>query len=131
MYWDVIVASIASIILGFVWYGPLFGKSWMKEVGWTPQKMKKISKKPMGPTYFLMAVSTLVSVLVLKTILFSFPFGQSTTLCYAVILVWIGFFVPLSLSAVLWEAKSWKLFFINASYYLVNLSISAKILSLF
>jgi fructose-specific phosphotransferase system IIC component len=53
----VVVATIAAMVLGFIWYGPLFGKKWMEAQG-----IKEQSKKmPVGPmvgmlvTAFIMA----------------------------------------------------------------------------
>lgn len=36
----VIIIGVLSMALGFVWYGPLFGKPWMKEVGFTEEDIK-------------------------------------------------------------------------------------------
>jgi hypothetical protein len=30
----IIVATVANFILGFLWYTPLFGKAWAKEMGY-------------------------------------------------------------------------------------------------
>jgi len=38
-------AAIVSMIIGSVWYGPLLGKTWMKEIGMTPKKMTDDVKK--------------------------------------------------------------------------------------
>src|SRR4051812_14211671 len=39
-YWAVILASIISIVLGFIWYGPLFGKKWATLSGVSMDAMK-------------------------------------------------------------------------------------------
>ena len=36
---SIILATIASIAIGFAWYGPLFGKAWAKEQGWSDMDM--------------------------------------------------------------------------------------------
>ena len=36
-------------------------------------------------------------------------------------LIWIGFMATKALGGVLWEEKSWKLYFLNVSYDLVSL----------
>jgi hypothetical protein len=35
----VLVASVAGFVLGGLWYGPLFGKAWMAEVGFTEEAL--------------------------------------------------------------------------------------------
>lgn len=43
--WDinligVALCAVASMVLGFVWYGPLFGKVWQREWGLTDEAMQ-------------------------------------------------------------------------------------------
>ena len=35
-YWAVLVCAVLAMALGFLWYGPLFGKKWMNIVGVGP-----------------------------------------------------------------------------------------------
>jgi hypothetical protein len=35
-YWAILTAMAASIVLGFLWCGPILGKAWMKETGMSP-----------------------------------------------------------------------------------------------
>jgi len=32
-YWAILAAVAASMVIGFLWYGPILGKAWMKEMG--------------------------------------------------------------------------------------------------
>ena len=41
----------------------------------------------------------------------------------------VGYFVPMILNQVAFEGRSWKLFFINAGYYLVSLAIMSTLLA--
>lgn len=34
------IAALVPMIIGFVWYGPLFGKTWMNLMGFTEESMK-------------------------------------------------------------------------------------------
>ena len=36
-YYIFFVAAIIPLLIGFVWYGPLFGNIWMKEMGFTKE----------------------------------------------------------------------------------------------
>lgn len=38
-YIAVILAAVAANVLGFIWYGPLLGKQWMKLSGMSQEKM--------------------------------------------------------------------------------------------
>jgi len=39
-WFAVIVATLAGFPLGFIWYGPLFGKPWMSSVGLSEEKIQ-------------------------------------------------------------------------------------------
>lgn len=45
-YLAVLVAAIASMILGYLWYGPLFGNMWKQLMGFTDKDMKKMKMSP-------------------------------------------------------------------------------------
>lgn len=50
-----LVGTIAGFALGAVWYGPLFGKAWMAENGFTEEGLKKDFNPAMtyGATFVL------------------------------------------------------------------------------
>ena len=64
----ILASGIASLILGFVWYGPLFGKAWAGYTGWTEEKIKTIPGSRMARTYILTFFAALVSAFVLSTL---------------------------------------------------------------
>jgi hypothetical protein len=43
---------------------------------------------------------------------------------------WLGFIAPVTLGVVLWEGKSWKLWFLQGGHYLVSLLVMGVILAL-
>ena len=34
------IAALVPLVIGFVWYGPLFGNAWMKEMGFTKESLQ-------------------------------------------------------------------------------------------
>jgi hypothetical protein len=132
-YWALLVAAVIQIVLGFLWYGPLFGKPWMKMMGFTRESMEKAKAKGMTTSYIVMLVSTFIMTYVLAH---AIVFGSEYTNMYgatagmtAAFWYWLGFVAPVTLGSVLWEGKSWKLWMLNAGYYLVALLISGGILA--
>lgn len=128
------VATIISIALGMLWYGPLFGKSWMSLIGMTKEKADHIKQQGMGTTYVLMIGTSFLMALVLSYVISfygSYNVLQPSALTgvVAALWVWLGFIVPVTMSPVLWEKRPWKLWFINASYYLVSLVIMGAVLA--
>ena len=130
-YLALLVAAIINIVLGFLWYSPLlFGKPWMKLMGFTEKHMQEAKKKGMTKTYIIMIISTLVMTYVLAHFV---DYLEVTTVSTALQLgcwIWLGFVAPIMLGSVLWEGKSVKLYLINVLYYLVALCLMAIILAL-
>jgi hypothetical protein len=133
-YLAVLVAAIVAIVLGFLWYGPFFGKPWMKLMGITPEKMEEGKKKGMGGTYAMMTVTTLLMSFVLSHALVFAATYLDESGWYAGVMTgfwnWLGFVVPVSMGSVLWERKPWKLWCINAGYYLVSMMLMGIVLAL-
>lgn len=133
-YIGVIVAAVISMVLGFLWYGPLFGKPWMKEMGFTKEKMMEAMKQGATKSYVLMAVSSLVMAFVLANVLaFSANEMGGMSVMNAVqsaFWTWLGFVATVLLGQVLWEGKSWKLYTLNAGYYLVSLVLMGVVLTM-
>lgn len=61
----ILASGIASLLIGFIWYGPLFGKPWAAYTGWTEEKIKTIPGSKMGLTYGLTFLCALITALVL------------------------------------------------------------------
>ena len=135
-YWAVIVSAVVSMAVGFLWYGPLFGKKWSELMGWgpmTPEKMAEMQKKA-RPAYAITFVGALLMAYALAhTIVFAGAYlnvtGVSAGL-QAAIWSWLGFVAPVTIGTVLWDGKPWMLWTLNAGYYLVNLVVMGIILSL-
>ena len=133
-YLAVLVAAASSIVLGFLWYGPLFGKVWMAQMGITKESMSSVKQGEMMKSYVLMTIGSLLMAYVLShSLTFASTYTQTTGYLAGVMVAfwtWLGFVAPVTLSSVLWEKKSWKLWCINAGYYLVSLKIMGVILAL-
>ena len=130
----VLAAVVVNFVLGFMWYAKFFMKPWTKEMGYDPNMRPdgKAMAKGMG----LMVVGNFLFAWILAFYLAGWKFipgsAQMGTASFAInsaLSVWIGFFVPVHLSRIVWEKHSWKLFFINSGYHLVATAVVAVILS--
>jgi hypothetical protein len=135
-YVAVLVASIANMVLGSLWFGPLFGKQWIALMGWTKEEMqagKEKMKGKMNQTYAIAFVGSLATAYVLSHIIsFSSFYQDATGMAVGLTTafwVWLGFVAPVTLSSVLWEGKPWKLWCLTNSYYLVSLIVMGAILA--
>lgn len=135
-YWAVLGAVIVAVALGMVWYGPLFGRQWMRTVGISHEEMERAKEKGMQGmwrTYALMILGTLVMAYVLAHVLayamaFTGEEGTEAGISGA-ISIWIGFVAPVIMGNVLWDGRPWKYWFIVSGYYLVSLILMGVILA--
>jgi len=135
--WTAILVSVlAAFFLGFLWFGPLFGKPWAKLMG------MKMTKKPDGKT-----MARLLGIQLFGTFLTAFVIAHTIQVWrpsvwgvgqddvgymygfYCAFFTWIGFYVPLQLGKVTWENRPWKLFLINSGHDLSVLLIISQILA--
>lgn len=128
-YLSVLIAAVAAMVIGFLWYGPIFGKAWMKEMKFSEADKKKAKQKGMGKYYFINFVGALVTAYVLAHFIGFLALSSFSDAFQLAFWTWLGFFAAATLlGGVLWEGKSWKLFLINAGYWLVNLIVMGWIL---
>ncbi len=128
------VAVVANFILGFLWYTPLFGKRWGKEMGYDMNNKPKTSDFIKGMVFMVIGNFLLAFVLSHNMAAWSFvPETKTMTpmanVMSASIFTWLGFYFPGDLGSVAWERKSWTLFFINTGYHLASLLVVASILT--
>jgi len=61
-----VVAALSSFGVGFLWYGPLFGKPWQKLIGLSDEDMKNAN---MGKIFGTAFIFTLIGAVVLATMI--------------------------------------------------------------
>jgi hypothetical protein len=125
----VLASGVASLILGFVWYGPLFGKAWAKYTGWTEEKIKTIPGSRMARTYILTFLAALVSAFVLSAL------SQSLGARTAVDGLILGLATGIGIAAMgfattyLFEHKPIGLWLIVAGYQVFYLAVAGIIVT--
>ena len=133
----VIFAVVANFILGFLWYTPIFGRIWGKEMGFNMDEKPPGSAMAKGMIFmvignFLMAWVFAHNMAVWNPVTWGLPpseMSATSNAIMAAIFTWLGFFFPGDLGTVAWEKKSWTLFFINTGYHFVSLLVVAMILA--
>jgi hypothetical protein len=118
----VIVAAVAHIVLGYLWYMPMvFGKRW-EAAGGNP--LPTGAPPPMTIAY--MVVSALLAA-VGMALWFS---GSSVTNgAISGVLVWLYFVAPVTAGAIFFQGRTWMWWAITAGYWLVGLVIMGVIVN--
>jgi len=127
---SVIVAAVASMVVGSLWYSPLmFGNIWAKLMGFDKKEINSAKKKGMAKLYIVNFVASILMAYVLGYLIYFSDINLVSDGVMFGLLIWVGFFVPLLIGSSLWENKPVKLFFINVFYWLVTLVAMSSILT--
>lgn len=133
-YAAVVVCAFINMSVGFAWYGPIYGKEWVKLANIDPAKIMAAKKGGMGKTYALAMLGALLMAYVMAhAMIFAEAYLKTTGVASGLmggVWNWLGFVAPVSLGLVLWEGKPWKLWWINSGYYLVVLCAMGVVFSL-
>src|SRR5258706_9884424 len=121
----VLIAVVANFILGFLWYTPLFGKAWAKEMGINTDQKPPASALAKGMIFmvignFLMAYVFAHNMAVWNPLTWGQPASTMSTTGTAgggSFFYWTGFFFSGGLGRGAWVEKLLKLFFFNSWYH--------------
>ncbi len=122
----IIVAAVVQMALGFLWYGPLFGKTWMSLMGISQQN---IPSGGMGKTYAWSALGSLVTAFVLSKVVIAMGASSLGAGIVVGFWIWLGFVATVTLGSILYERRSSNLYILNNGYQLVALAIMGAILA--
>ena len=118
----VVVAAVACMILGFLWYSPvLFAKPWMILMGYDPNDKAKLAEmqKNAGPSYAMSLVASILSAIVLGKIL---EVADVRTALYGMeigLAIWLGIVTTVQFTGALFSKQPFKLYLINTGYQAV------------
>ncbi|MEO1049892.1 MAG: DUF1761 domain-containing protein [Bacteroidota bacterium] len=123
-YLAVVVAALSTFMIGAVWYGPIFGKLWMAENGFTEEDLKNAN---MGKIYGTAFVLEFIMALNLAMFLNDPAIGAGMGAMY-------GFFTGFGWIALgigvnyLFSRNSIKLWVVDGGYFAVSFPIMGAIL---
>ena len=129
--WAVLGCGIASMILGFIWYGPLFGRTWMKIIGVNPndKEAQKEMGKGMGLLYLTSFLLALFEAYVMAHFILAW---QDAPGVITALWLWAGLIIPTVAGACMWNNDSkniaWSRFLVQGGYQLVLFVIFGLIL---
>jgi hypothetical protein len=120
---SVIVAALSSFVLGAIWYGPLFGKTWMKVNGFKEEDLK-------GQNFFRIYGLAFLLMLIASFVLEMF-IGKDADLLFGLMagffagIGWVGTMIGVMY---LFEMETGKKYLINAGYSVISLMVMGIIL---
>ena len=160
-FWIIPLAALIPMVIGFLWYGPIFGKAWMKETGMTEEKAKEGNMMvTMGLSYLFSNLLgfALLSIVIHQMGIFSLFAGQegfgeagsAVQLQFEAVVgplkdlhrtfghgalhgTMAGVCIAFTVLAVnsMFEMKSWKYIWINAGYWIVTMALMGGVICQF
>jgi Protein of unknown function (DUF1761) len=112
----IFVAAVAGFLVGGLWYGPLFGRAWMAEHGFTEEELKNAN---MLKIYGLTFALSVLSAVFLGHLLAHFGGMSARSTMMISTGIALGFIVPAIGTSYLFSRKSGKLFAIDSGYWIV------------
>jgi hypothetical protein len=121
----VIVAAVAGIIVGFIWYAPpVFGRRWARSSGIELPQPGEV--QPM--TYIGGVVTAAVTAYVLAVLIGGLGAATLVDGVIVAVVVWLGFVATWLASGVFFERRSTEWWAINAGQAIVSLAIMGAII---
>ncbi len=127
--WAVLVATLSTFAIGWIWYGPLFGKAWMDVTGLDEESLNEAN---MGKIFGLAFIFELIMAFNLAMFFHGSP--ESSEMINAGNGAFYGFltgfgwiFFALAVNS-LYERKSWKYISINGGYWTLTFTVMGLIL---
>ncbi|HEX5456643.1 MAG TPA: DUF1761 domain-containing protein [Candidatus Saccharimonadales bacterium] len=122
-----LLALIAAMVIGSLWYGPLFGKRWMKIVG-----HKRGESSPLVPMLIMLVLAAVQVVVIAHFIAYTgyfYPdYSGVTTGLLTGLWAFVGFIIPLLVSNTVFSKGSTELLKIHLGNQLVTLLAIGAIL---
>ena len=103
-FWAVLTSAVASMVIGSIWYGPLFGKQFMQAMGmhlWTPEQRQAMTKS-MTLSYAVQFLASVATIYIFGWLMAALGAVFVMDYIQGAIWVWLGFMLPIKLGDALW-----------------------------
>ncbi len=113
----IILSLVAVFVIGFVWYGPLFGKAWM-----FANNIPEDADKNMKASSFALNIFGSLLMIVGFYYLLGLVGAESfREICFIAFVGWVAFIAPSLFDAMAWKNVHFKGFLIDGVYRYVSL----------
>lgn len=124
-YLAVIVAAIVYLIIGWLWYAPLFGAAWMKAIGKTKEQ---VAAGASAANYIIALVTSFIACYGIARIMLWYGDVSIRSGILVGVLVGVCFVLTSMFVNDTFEKRPTGLTFINVLYHLVSMVVAGIIL---
>jgi len=122
----IVIAFIVKVVIGAFWYSPAgFGKKWSKLTG---VDMMKTPKEETNRAIIFVAISSLLQAFILALVLNTLAPATVFEAITSTLIIWFGLTAITTIGNTLYQRQSLKLWWINASFFLVVMVINAIVI---
>jgi hypothetical protein len=124
----IFLAVVAAMAIGSIWYGPLFGKKWMKLVG-----LKKGAGSPVTPMLIMTGLAIIQAFVLAHFIIYiGYFYSEYSALSVGLLTgawAFVGFVAPVLISNTVFAKGSMELLKLNLGNQLITLLVIGAILA--
>lgn len=115
-------ATIVSFIVSALWYGPLFGSTWLEYSHLNQKKLEDYRNENKTEKNLIAVVCSFLTALLLLNLINLLHVNFWTDVLYLAFGLWLGWIFTSLLNDFLWSPTKKEVFFINITHHLVNLA---------
>lgn len=128
-YPAVIVAAVLHFIIGGLWYGVIFGNTFLRIVRWTPEQLAKVQAESHWSQYLIAFITSVVLCYILAHFVrFTGAKGIAGGMQTGFWL-WLGFVATTQFATVIFEQRPLGLYLLNVGYNLVAALVCGALLA--
>lgn len=128
-YPAVIVAAVIHFIIGGLWYGLIFGNTFIQITGWTPAQLEQVAAQSHWSQYLIAFLTSLTLVYILAHFVQYTGAKGAADGMQTAFWLWLGFVATTQLPTVIFEQRKLGLYLLNVGYNLVAALICGALLA--
>lgn len=130
LYWPAIgVAAFATFMIGGLWYTALFGKTWVRLHGFTPEQLARMQKDRPPPVFFGTLIACYCAMAIVVALITG-ALGLSTAADGAILgaVLW-ALVTAIAATGHVAGGKPWAAMAIDSAYQLIYLPMTGAIVA--
>jgi Kef-type K+ transport system membrane component KefB len=124
-WWAILLATATAFALGALWYGPMFGKAWVRALGKSEDEIQ-----PSPSPFVISAVAALITCVALAAVMQGLGLTGALAGLALGLLLGIGFIATSMASDSAFCGWGWKLWAIQSGYRVVYSALMGGIIGI-
>lgn len=118
----ILVCTVVHMVLGFLWYGPIFGKMWLQAIGKTPEQLSGATQ-----AYVVSGASSLVMAIAVGMLISAAQAQNVVAGITLAAVAGIGFIATTQMTTSAYESRNQTVTLLGIGYQVVGAIIMGAI----